>query len=158
MYTPTHIICIVLTVFTPTQSTCTSPLTVKATARRQHLSSVVSTETSCGLHQTPYVLEAQPGQTITITLIDFKEPTDNTDCVSNVGYIMDTKHDDVIHLCAGSRLKTHYVSVSNKVQVLLERSAVENNYFLIEFQGNNLKCLICTQEVLYHHLSHPYNL
>ena len=124
-----------------------SPLTVHATTRCQHLSSVISAGTKCGLHQAPYILEAKAGQQIKITLTDFStnDDRDSMGCPIKYGYILDTKDDDVINLCGGSKSEGQtYTSVSNNVQVLLEQSAVQNHPFIIQFKG---MCLIMTIEI-----------
>ena len=125
-------------VYSPIQRQCTSPLTLQATTRGQHLSSVISEETKCGLHQAPYILEAKAGQQIKITLTDFStnDDRDNVGCPIKFGYILDTKDDDVINLCGGSKSEGQiYTSVSNNVQVLLEQSAVQSHPFIIQFKG-----------------------
>ena len=125
-------------VFQPVSKQCSSPLSIEASTRTKYLSSIVTGQTSCGLHQSPYVLEAKEGQQIELILHDFnintEYPTKN--CVNNYGYILDNKNDDVINLCGGIvRTRKIHTSAGNIVQILLDKNKIPNNHFLLEFKG-----------------------
>lgn len=96
--------------------------------------------TSCGQHNTPYIIQAKPGQHINITMVDFSwrfesKSSNRKQCVS-YGYILDTNNDDVITICGNRERHSHvYTSVGHSVQALLEGSILQNNRFLIEYKG-----------------------
>ena len=131
-------------VVTPKQKTCHSGQRVSAEKIPQVLSSYISQETSCGLHNSPWILEADPGQMINITLTDFswsgnKSVADNEPpgrCPINYGYIFDVENDDIITLCGGGEREKHlYLSASHTVQVVLDSLALQKYSFLLSYRG-----------------------
>ena len=118
---------------------------MNALKNEQYLSSVISQQRSCGLHNTPWILQAKPGQQIAITLLDFswtninKTNTNegNSDrCPNSYGYILDIESDDVVSLCGGGVREKHlYLSTSHIVQVVLDSLALQKYSFLIAYKG-----------------------
>ena len=104
----------------------------------RYIASESSLTSECGLHGSPWILEAEKGQNIDIVIFDFdwKNVTSN-DCAINYGYILDMHSDDVISICGGSQREKHvYQSTGNSVQVIIERNMLENSRFILQFQGN----------------------
>ena len=125
-------------VFHPVPKQCSSPLSIEASTHTKYLSSIVTGETSCGLHQSPYVLEAKHGQQIELFLYDFNKNDESPSekCAKNYGYILDNKNDDVISLCGGiTRKRKIHTSAGNTVQIMLDKNMISNNQFLLEFKG-----------------------
>jgi len=56
-------------VLTPTDGSCY--VSSESNARTPLISSLLTTDTTCGSPQTPWIVEVQPGQQINFTLIDF---------------------------------------------------------------------------------------
>ena len=118
---------------------------MKASKKPIYLASQVSIDTSCGLHESPWILEAKPGQQVTIDLIDFtwKNKTSGSNpsyrhssCDINYGYILDMETDDVINICGGGdREKRVYESSGNRVQIIIEGSVLGSHQFVIKFKG-----------------------
>lgn len=99
----------------------------------------MSLDTSCGLHGTPWIIEALPGQHIDIKMTDFDWSNGtfiDNECPMNYGYILDLESDDVISLCGGTdRVKYVYQSIGHTVQIILESNNLESKAFLLELQG-----------------------
>ena len=55
----------------PSVGTCAGMARIAAPGRQDTLSSVVTAATGCGGDVTPWVIQAQPGQTVNLTLWDF---------------------------------------------------------------------------------------
>ena len=126
----------------PKSRICNEREKVSAQKQVSYLSSLISENTSCGLHNTPWILQAEPGQQINITLVDFswnnnKSNTDNGyNGRCNYGYILDVESDDVISLCGGREREKHlYLSTSHTVQVVLDSLALQKYSFLIAYKG-----------------------
>ena len=102
------------------------------------LASSMSLNTRCGLHDTPWLLQAEPGQKINLTITDFAWKNDTVrGCSQRYGYMLDTESDDVINICGGiQRKRALYLSTGYSLQVVLDENAVKKYKFLIQFQGN----------------------
>ena len=135
-----------ISVFRPQRQTCTSPENVDAETKPNYLSSVVSRDTSCGFHKSPWIIMSKPGQQIEISLLDFSwDNKSNIDaigspgnCRKNYGYIVDIESDDVIIICGGTLREKHiYTSRSNSVQIVLDPPLLQNHFYLISYKGKN---------------------
>ena len=133
-------------VFLPQRQTCTSAENVEAESKSNYLSSIVSRDTSCGFHKSPWILKSKPGQQIEISLLDFSwDNKSNVDavgspgnCMKNYGYIVDIESDDIINICGGTvREKYIYTSRSNSVQIVLDPLSLQNHFYLISYKGKN---------------------
>ena len=60
-----------VSVTTARPQVCHSSKFVKVTSPHGYLSSTVTTQTTCGSATTPWVVEAEPGQRVNLTLLDF---------------------------------------------------------------------------------------
>ena len=128
----------------PKSSHCISPETVLVTKKPNYLASVISSETSCGLHESPWILKAQPGQQIDITVMDFnwknnssiKNAVADKSCSKSLGYILDMESDDVINICGEEgRIEHVYKSEGHSVQIILEPSMLHQHTFLLKYWG-----------------------
>ena len=131
----------------PQRKVCTSPEQIDVDSKIKHLSSLVTQETSCGLHNSPWLLTSKPGQLIEISLLDFswdnvslpKDGEASRNALRNYGYILDIESDDVINIYGGKhRNKLLYSSISNKVQITFSQPALEMYNFMLEYRGKNL--------------------
>ena len=131
----------------PQRKACSSREKIDVESKRKYLSSLVTQETSCGLHNSPWILTSQPGQLIEMSLLDFawdnasivEDSEASRDCLKNYGYILDIESDGVINICGGSYRNKHlYTSHSNNVQVVFNQQALEKSNFILAYQGNHL--------------------
>ena len=121
---------------------CRRQESIKAGSSEKFLSSVVSLETKCGLHSTPWVIEAKEGQQIEIALTDFSwrnETSDFMKCTHKYGYMLDTQHDDVISICGGGkRQRDIYLSEGSSLQIILDENMLSLHRFIISYKGEYL--------------------
>lgn len=129
-------------VYTARNQQCRSPEKISVSKHPTFLMSTLSMETSCGLHGSPWIIEALPGQHIDIHIIDFSWKNGSFElnsCPVNYGYILDMESDDVISICGGSqRRKSLYYSIGHTVQIILERNVLDSSTFMLQFLGNGL--------------------
>ena len=127
-------------VYAPRNQKCNSPEKVSLSQQACYISSQTSHNSGCGLHASPWILEAAKGQNIDVAILDFswKNLTaNNNQCPVNYGYILDMESDNVISICGGyQRERNVYHSTGNTVQVIIERNILESNTFILHFQGN----------------------
>ena len=128
-----------ISVYVPKRDRCRAPERIVAHKKSAYLSSKTSLQTFCGVHESPWILEAKPGQQIELTLIDLSW-TNNSEsrsrCPLNYGYILNMDSDDVIKICGGIKAEQIlYSSVGHRIQIVLEMTSVQNYNFLIKFQG-----------------------
>ena len=128
-------------VFIPPKQKCQSQQLITIDQGKSILASSVSLNTRCGLHDTPWLIQAKPEQKINLTLTDFAWKNDTAnDCSQQYGYILDTESDDVINICGGiQRRRALYLSSGYSLQVVLDENTAKKFKFLIQFEG---KCLI----------------
>lgn len=130
-------------VYSPNKKSCHIPEKVSVPRTAGFIASSESVKSECGLHESPWVLEAKPGQQIKISLLDFD--WDNTtdmdeNCKVNYGYILDLESDDVINICGrGAREKVVFTSVGHEVQIVLNAENVQKYRFLLKYEGMFLK-------------------
>ena len=131
----------------PQRKVCTSPEQIDVDSKIKHLSSLVTQETSCGLHNSPWILTSKPGQLIEISFLDFswdnvsipEDDESSRNCLKNYGFILDTESNDVMNICGGThRNRGLYTSNSNKVQIVFNQPALEMYNFILEYRGKNL--------------------
>ena len=149
----------VLTVSSLPTERCSTAKYLKLHHPTGYIASVVTEETGCGSQQNPWVITAQPGQKINITLFDFGiSGSFNTS--SNPGTITAgnsnkrtnypvycqqyarIEEKDVARstiVCGGERReKNVYISVTNEVEVhvMNRRTIGQHQYFLLKYNGN----------------------
>lgn len=107
------------------------------------IASSVTYETKCGSPSAPYIIEGQPGQSISFTLLDFSyyerqnqrlTPGSDGPCEAYATF-KESNGKQSTTLC-GSRIreKQVYSSLTNRVQVtILTRS--DPKYFLLKYHG-----------------------
>ena len=126
-------------VYNPSYKQCTRPSTLTATTSAKYLASITSMETGCGLTESPWVLEAQTGQSINISLTSFQyEVTNNMSqgCGIKYGYIFDLKTEQIVNLCSGyQKHSLVYQTSGHQVQILLDKEVVKEYSFIIKYQG-----------------------
>ena len=139
---------------------CSTPKYLKLHHPTGYIASVVTEETGCGSQQNPWVITAQAGQKINITLFDFGiSGSFNTS--SNPGPITAgnsnkrtnypvycqqyarIEEKDVARstiVCGGERReKNVYISVTNEVEVhvMNRRTFGQQHYFILKYNGKN---------------------
>ena len=129
-----------------------------------YIASVVTEETGCGSQQNPWVITAQAGQKINITLFDFGI-SGNFNTSSNPGAITAgnsnkrtnypvycqqyarIEEKDVARstiVCGGERReKNVYISVTNEVEVhvMNRRTIGQQHYFILKYNGKSYSFL-----------------
>ena len=123
---------------------------IPATAPSGYIASITALETWCGTSDTPWIIEALPGQRINITLHDFGVANDYEDsqsswdyggmdsnCDVNYAVIKEEDPHRSTSVCGGHQRQSHvYTSIRNKVEIqLIPRSRLTTNYFLLHYQG-----------------------
>ena len=122
---------------------------IEVNSHSNSLSSLVTKETGCGTSNVPWILEAAPGQTLKLTLLDFTwdEPSGHSDlvkssiCSYDYGYMIDLETDITKSICGTYgvlRHKQEMLSSGNRVQVMMSDRAVAEKTFLIQYQGIHL--------------------
>ncbi len=140
---------------------CRTPGPVKVSATSGFISSRITDDTGCGSVSSPWLLEASPGQRISVSLLDFgwdpSLPADqapSSHC-SLYGYISERSINVNMTLCGGrSRQSQVYTSTSGflQIQIVSSAAARENAHFLLQYEGEELRislmlgfqrCLLC---------------
>jgi len=114
------------------------------------------TSTRCGSRSHPWLLEAQTGQQVNISLLDFsghgqRTQLDTRGLVSDdcgpahvqYGYIVDKINKNNVSICSTTAQQRHqhvYQSAGNVIEIILTRQVTEDENalpnFLLSFQGN----------------------
>lgn len=114
-----------------------------------HLSSFFQSELSCGRRSQPWIMEAQPGQRIKVSMIDFNgivrhgsddasaEVHNFRSCRSSYGYIEDRDVNENVSICGDrkERETVLYTSKGNEIRLILTQEIEQYYNFLIQFQG-----------------------
>ena len=132
----------------PTKDLCSVKAPIPATAAATYISSQqFSSDTPCQRHQGgamgEWTIQAQPGQTINISLIDFEwQPQDDKQDVKShkvkarrYGYLLDKFSGKNISVTGNSTRERHLL-VSNGSSVHLVLNVTHPSNYLIKFQGN----------------------
>ena len=118
---------------------CNTPEKVTPQKTLDFLASSVTKATTCGSNESPWIIQAEPGQRINVSLLDFgwtKKLYKNHPC-NNYGYILDVMTDAIINICGGTSREKHlYTSEGYIVQVVMTFPNDNNMSFLIGYQGN----------------------
>jgi hypothetical protein len=133
-------------VYSPSSDRCIGIEKIQASKKLQLIASLTSREKLCGVHESPWLINVEPGQKIDLSLIDFAWTNVSSKpniCPINYGYILDMKTDDVIKICGGLERNTFlYTSSGDSVQIVLEASNIQDNSFLIQFKGKIILSII----------------
>ena len=130
---------------------------VPVSSQPQHLVPSSGGEVACGVRPQPWILEAQPGQRINISLIGFSiarnapddrlsrdHRTDNCEGEFRYGYVLDKIAKKNISLCysvlTSKREKPLHLSGGNVVEVVLTKQMetgvhMEHDKIVIRFEG-----------------------
>ncbi len=116
------------------------------------LASVVTDDSGCGGTQSPWILNAQPGQRINLTLIDFSTLSPGNGSVSprykdnQFCRVLFTVKDEAtsrsVNVCGGDSRKKHgHLSLGHQVEIRILGGQNQENqvYFLIQFDGKTTK-------------------
>ena len=105
-----------------------------------YLASITSKDTPCGSGNAPWTLQAQAGQSINLTLIDFSWDEHYSGftrkCTKIYGHILSYASDDIIQICGGrSRIQHIDIKPSHHIQIVFDEVAVNDAYFIIKYEG-----------------------
>ena len=134
-------------VLLPSTNKCQVPSTalIHQVNSEGYISSYVTQKTGCGDSDNPWLLTADVGQRINITLIDFAAATENgsdeDDSQCNVyATIRDNRGTAVVNtVCGGQKKKLIpvFISTSNSVEIKLVGKSIQQGYnegqFLLKF-------------------------
>lgn len=121
--------------------------TISATVFPSHISSLVISRHDCGSELHPWLIQADPGQQIAVSIMDFSYftgmPEDTTGagssspnaCVS-YGYVLESRGNRNISICGGRHRMTFvYESTSNLLQIVLWNRNSDYEKFIVRFHG-----------------------
>ena len=131
----------------PDANQCQTPIAL--TNRTGFLASVTSDETGCGNADTPWAIQAHPGQRINITLIDFTPDSSrvltSSDGVRRTCRVYATVREGKGHrsstICGGNgRVRTVLVSKNDAVEIRIISSQhpAKPINFILMFQGKRI--------------------
>ena len=120
---------------------CSSSRPTSVIGKEGMISSSTYDIKGCGSHNSPWIISAQPGQTINISIIDFGTNTKSSNLVSCpvvYGYIRETALGINHTICQGRhRERALYSSKTNVVAVQIRtRNARGDNNFVLKYIGN----------------------
>lgn len=136
---------IIFTVIPVDSDVCRRSKSLKVTANQGYIASVTAQETWCGGSDTPWLIEALPGQRINITLLDFgvqrpeKLPQysssfDSIEVCQKYAVIKEQTRTTVV--CGGrNRYHHEYLSNSNVLEIQIENRRSNPHYFLMKYEG-----------------------
>ena len=131
------------TVYTPSRNKCTSTERITLSDSTLNLASTTSSTTSCGTHDTPWLVSAKPGQRLNISMTDFtweNRTVDTPDDCNTYGYVI--HESDVVTICGGRQRHKHlYHSKGHETQIVFD-GFTEEQRFIIHIEGTVLCYLI----------------
>ena len=114
-------------------------ITLTAGIKPGFLSSLISKETSCGLTESPWILEAETGQKVNLTLMYFNwhdQEEGGSPCSTKLGYLFDLDSEDIVNICGSTSHTSHlHTTEGNRVQLLLDKAALADSHFIIKYEG-----------------------
>jgi len=121
-------------------ATCSSNRATRITEEEGYISSYIVHTKGCGLQRNPWIISANPGQTIQLNLIDFStnpQSSNLVSCRSVYGFIIEKSLGINQTICGGRhREMALYTSKTNSIQIHLVKNNKENNgEFLIKYKG-----------------------
>ncbi len=121
---------------------CTSPVTVDASSSSVTLANHLTHKTGCGTHRAPWRVEAEPGQRINISMLDFGwrseefQSTPGTPKCSTYGYVLERTLGINKTICGGtSRQRQAYLSSSSSVDIVITTTDQDTFNFLLSIEG-----------------------
>ena len=136
-------------VTTASEDLCRSSTFVKIVSNRGYLASSVSMETGCGSAASPWIIEAELGQRINLTLLDFtafsirlSSPYEIPETTASLGVchdllvIRDGTNDVRISNCeVRPRVSAVYTSTTNAIEVQILAHRGFGTQFLVQYEG-----------------------
>ena len=124
----------------PHQSNCKSPIKIPVYSRQVNITSLASDKMGCGNEADPYILEAQQGQTLNVTLIDFgygKDVIKNCGIDFQYGSLMDSsKNSHQTTICGGrERIRNIYSSQGHTIHLRVPQKKDRKYHFIIGVMG-----------------------
>ena len=121
-------------------SICRSNKPTRLTEPEGYISSYIVNTKACGLSRNPWIISANPGQTIKLELIDFSTNPQNTNlvsCRSVYGFILEMALGINQTICGGRhREMALYTSKTNAIEIHLVKRARQNDgEFLIRYKS-----------------------
>ena len=107
------------------------------------ISSLTTDTKSCGTSRSPWIISANPGQTIQLDLVDFaanSQTSNLVSCRSVYGFILERAL-GINHTICGGRYREGalYTSKTNSVEIhIMTRDKRNGDNFLIKYHGNIL--------------------
>ena len=102
-----------------------------------YISSSVARDRGCGSMNAPWRIEAEPGQSVNVSLINYTpDRKARSGRCRPLGYIYDVAQNNNVSIC--DTATTHenvYVSISHIVDVQLITDIIEEHSFLLQYTG-----------------------
>ena len=139
----------------PPRSNCYTAAPISLPPDTLYISNTVTERTKCGSKQSPWKLEALPGQQINLTLLDFTEhpsvPVVSERCAVRYALVKEQGMREN-SMCRGT--KGSYLSTSSSLKLSVLPGSTHRRFF-IKYQG---KCTTCTICQYYLSISSRFNL
>ena len=124
----------------PVNNDCSSSRSTSLIGAEGMISSSTYDIKGCGSHNSPWIISAQPGQTINISIIDFGTHTESSNLVSCpvvYGYVREGALGINYTICNGHhRERAVYSSKTNKVEIeILPRRIRRDKNFVLKYIG-----------------------
>ena len=127
----------------PPRSNCYTAAPVSLPSDTLYISNTVTERTKCGSKQSPWTLEALPGQQINLTLLDFTEhpsvPVVSERCAVRYALVKEQGMREN-SMCRGT--KGNYLSTSSSLKLSVLPGGTHRRFF-IKYQGKCTTCTIC---------------
>ena len=127
----------------PPRSSCYIGAAIPLPSDTLYISNSVTERTKCGSKQSPWKLEALPGQQINLTLLDFTEhpsvPVVSERCAVRYALVKEQGVRET-SMCGGT--KGNYLSSSSSLKLSVLPGGTHRRFF-IKYQGNCTTCTIC---------------
>ena len=131
-------------VATAQKSLCESSSYVKLVSTQGFLASLTTDDTGCGSPGTPWIIEAEPGQRINVTLMDFTrfnvaatvgQRYDIRGC-RNYALVRERGRNKNVTVCASDARERHvHMSSSNTLEITITKKKEEPYYFLLRYES-----------------------
>ncbi|KAK2159916.1 hypothetical protein LSH36_143g01023 [Paralvinella palmiformis] len=132
-------------VVTPKQKSCLSSQPILIKQSSGYIASTTTFKTACGSHSAPWLIRAERGQRINITLHDYtrgyhtlgdnREIHKATSCHA-YAVAKEQNHREAVTVCGGgSRIRHVLTTIANQLEIrVLQGTNSRRSYFLLEFQ------------------------
>ena len=132
--------CTIIAILFSVSSTCSPMKPSKISSNNGYLSSHVADTKGCGSSRSPWIISANPGQTIQLDLVDFAANSHTSNlvsCRSVYGFILERALGINHTICGGRhREGALYTSKTNSIEITLaSRERRGNGQFIIKYNG-----------------------